>query len=350
VTDEWIDLDFSLDDTIEVVELDSIKKIVTDFLIQRNEVTIDGQAAIPTLDRAHYVEVKLSGIQIQEIPAALNYSSAIIGVIFVYPHDSIPQKVEVNWDLWNNQIQTVPCLVTDPAGPMPYDISPSDSVLVWTNYLKNYRLPNVSEIQVTEATLRLPIVSLLIVCLIAYQLQMKIANKSRKLRWGWLLIAVFTAAMTFVIHINVPIPFIKKKKFNSPEAKELISTMLNNTYRAFDFSTESDIYDKLAISMDGELLSEIYIQTKKSMVLENQGGIQVKLKSVDLIDVEEVISANLEKDALAFQCEWLVEGTVGHWGHIHKRINQYQALMKIIPVDGLWKMYDLDMIDESRKQ
>ena len=36
---------------------------------------------------------------------------------------------------------------------------------------------------------------------------------------------------------------------------------------------ESKIYDKLAISVEGELLTDLYIQTKKSMVLENQGDL-----------------------------------------------------------------------------
>ena len=127
----------------------------------------------------------------------------------------------------------------------------------------------------------------------------------------------------------------------------LVSELLKNTYRAFDFREESDVYDKLAISNEGELLSEIYIQTKQSMVLENQGGIQVRLKAVDILDVNEIESD--EDEGLAYQCNWIVEGNVGHWGHIHRRINQYTAEIKVKPVDGVWKMYGLDIIEETRQ-
>ena len=83
------------------------------------------------------------------------------------------------------------------------------------------------------------------------------------------------------------------------------------------------------------------------MVLENQGGIQVKLKSVDILDVEEVHASDSE--SLAFQCQWVVTGDVGHWGHIHRRVNQYQAIVSVQAIDGLWKMVDLEILEESRQ-
>ncbi len=81
------------------------------------------------------------------------------------------------------------------------------------------------------------------------------------------------------------------------------------------------------------------------MVLENQGGIQVKVKDINVVDVKEVKNNG---EGLAYQCKWQVRGTVGHWGHIHNRVNQYDAILNIRPVDGVWKLYDLDIIEEIR--
>ena len=79
--EDWIDLDYHIDDDISAAELDSIKKLVADFLITKNKLTADGIAIPPILDKVHFVEVKLSGIQILEKPRDLPYSAAIIGVI-----------------------------------------------------------------------------------------------------------------------------------------------------------------------------------------------------------------------------------------------------------------------------
>jgi len=125
----------------------------------------------------------------------------------------------------------------------------------------------------------------------------------------------------------------------------MISQLLKNTYRAFDFREESDIYDKLAVSNDGDLLTQIYIQTKKGMVLENQGGLQVKVKDVELLEVDEI---STENEGLSYNVKWIVRGDVGHWGHIHRRTNQYSAILNIKAVDGVWKLSGIEITEEKR--
>ena len=138
--------------------------------------------------------------------------------------------------------------------------------------------------------------------------------------------------LPFQYLLRLIFPLCKKKSFSTPEAKYLVNEILKNTYRAFDFREESDIYDKLAVSSTGDLLSEVYLQARKSMVIENQGGIRAKVRDVTVLDVEQVSG---DKEGLSYNCKWQVEGTVGHWGHIHSRTNQYQAIINVRPVDGV---------------
>lgn len=349
--EDWIEMDFEIDDIITIAELDSVKKLVADFLITKNKLTADGIAIPPILDKVNFVEVKLSGIQILEKPKDLPFSSAIIGVIFVYPHDSLPNKVTINWDMWSDNLERVPCVMTDPVGPMPYDLVQGDTALVWINYLKNYELPIVTKVNIKQASVSYPVFTVLFL-LGLITLVVRTLKKKKKWRWQRVSVAVlllFSATLLYPFWLTTKIPFAQKKSFSKPQASVLVADLLHNTYRAFDFREESDVYDKLEMCNTGDLLADIYIQTKQSMVLESQGGIQVKLKSVDIIDVKEVDMKDMAKDAMAFQCEWIVDGDVGHWGHIHKRINQYQAIMKIKPDNGSWKMYDMEIIEESRK-
>jgi hypothetical protein len=114
----------------------------------------------------------------------------------------------------------------------------------------------------------------------------------------------------------------------------LISQLLKNTYRAFDFRNEGDIYDRLALCNDDELLQRIYLDTRKSMKIENQGGIEAKVNEVLIKSVNEISDA---EEGLNYQSNWIVKGEVGHWGHKHQRINEYNAIIKIRPVSGVWK-------------
>ena len=142
----WLDLDYNMDNMIEIDDQDSIKQLIANFLAKRNIVEIDSIKPRPIIDRIHFVEVQLSGIQIMEIPKPLSYSSAIIGVIFAYPHKGMPKEVKIHWDMFNDKITKVPSMSIDPAGPWPYDLVPSDNVLTWKNFLKHYKIVAFIEI------------------------------------------------------------------------------------------------------------------------------------------------------------------------------------------------------------
>ena len=49
-----------------------------------------------------------------------------------------------------------------------------------------------------------------------------------------------------------------------------------------------------------------------------------------------------------FHAKWTSTGTVGHWGHIHTRKNQYEANISVKPVAGAWKITDLELLEEKR--
>jgi hypothetical protein len=45
---------------------------------------------------------------------------------------------------------------------------------------------------------------------------------------------------------------------------------------------------------------------------------------------------------------WNVSGSVGHWGHVHQRTNRYEARFVVRPVDGTWRITELELLQEER--
>jgi hypothetical protein len=343
----WIDLNYSMEDVIEVKEQDSLKQLIAGFLAGRNIVHIDGKEVKPIIDRIHFVEVNMAGVQILEIPKPLPYASAIIGVIFAYPHEGIPDEVTVKWDMFSDRILKVPATSIGPEGPWPYDLQPADSIMKWKNFLKHYPLPTVTRQIVEPAVAHVPLFSIIFVLMLCYLLfrngwSIQGLSKWRKF---FFVLYILLAVISYPVGFLLEVPFLTKKKYDTPEARELISHLLRNTYRAFDFREEGAIYDKLALCNDKELLQQIYLQTRRSMKIENQGGIEARINELVMTSVEELPNPG---NGLAYRCGWIVTGEVGHWGHKHRRINQYDAIIKIRPVDGAWKMYDMEMIEEVR--
>ena len=120
-------------------------------------------------------------------------------------------------------------------------------------------------------------------------------------------------------------------------------------YRSFDRREESLIYDRMSISIADDLLRQTYLSTRRSLELANQGGARVKS-----LDVQQHATNALKPmaDGVGFQakCEWTVSGSVGHWGHTHRRTNQYAAVLIIEPRDGVWKITSLTITDQQRIQ
>jgi hypothetical protein len=127
--------------------------------------------------------------------------------------------------------------------------------------------------------------------------------------------------------------------------QQLTGDLLHNVYRAFDYRGEEVIYDVLARSTAGELLTDVYLETRRGLELANQGGARVKVKDI------EVLEASLKEsdgESMTVESRWSVSGSVGHWGHIHQRQNGYHANLQISEIDGAWKLTGLDILQEER--
>ena len=128
----------------------------------------------------------------------------------------------------------------------------------------------------------------------------------------------------------------------------MVNDLLRNIYHAFDYRAESDIYDALERSVSGDLLTEIYLETQRGLELANQGGARARVKSVEIQSI--AISPGDDPDSFRAQSTWNVNGSVGHWGHVHTRSNQYQADLVIQVIDNRWKLVAMNVLQEQRLQ
>jgi len=352
--EHWMDLGLRGREYIEVDEWESLKKSIGEFLLTKNKVLIDGRPLRPILGRSDYVKVALTGIQLLLQPERLDLSTAILGVKFVYLTQGLPKEVTVDWELFTDEITRVPATSIDPAGPLLSFVTPDDRIHKWTNFLKNYKIPQVAELVVADSLTKFnvpigSVFSLSLLLLVGWQAKMQ-RQRSKSIRpqlvTGTVLLAA-TLLLSPYMHISIGKPAIMAPTLGQAEATELMQSLLKNVYRAFDFRREEDVYDKLAVSVSGDLLSDVYLQNRKSFAVQRAGGAQAKVKKVEIIEV--AMQPHPDRPlALTFKSTWTALGTVGHWGHMHMRKNQYEAILTVEPVDGVWKITGLEMIEEKR--
>ena len=350
----WMDLGLRGDEFIEADENDPLKKRVGEFFLKRDQTLIDGKKLRPILDRVSFVKYSTTASTFVVLPEQLPINTAMVGVIITYLTDGLPQQVTNRWDLWSEKIQKVPTDAIDPVGGLPSYVTPDDNVLTWTNFLKTYVPPTVAKIKVDESltTLKIPVASVLcILALLPLGLQIKKHRKNIRSAVLYIALAVLLIAASVglypLVKIGVAKPAVLAPEMSEEQAVAVSDSLLQNIYRSFDFREEEDVYDRLATSVSGDLLSEIYLQNRKSMVVTQAGGARARVKQVEILDVA-VNDLDNNPLGLLFRAKWTALGSVGHWGHIHIRKNQYDAYITVEPVDGTWKITDLELLEEKR--
>jgi hypothetical protein len=348
----WVDLNLRGDQYIEIDEFDPLREKIGQFLLEQEKVLIDGKSYKPILDRIAFVESSMLRSRFIDQPERVPLNTAMIGVVITYLHEGMPQEVTAECTLFSDRIRQVPSSMVDPAGPFPYTLTPDDNVLKWTNFLKNYTIPTVDMVAVAgrHQGLAIPLGSvacLLLLLPVVWGIsRRKKTARSIKPMLG-LAVALVAAAVILVPLFQVSFGASRASRITEDDSRAILDSLLKNVYRAFDFRDEEDVYDKLAISVSGDLLEDIYLQHRKSMVVEQAGGAQAQVREIDIQKVTAEDSSEYD-NALAFRAQWTALGTVGHWGHIHNRQNLYDAVLTLTPVDGSWKIIDLELLEEKR--
>ena len=352
--EQWMELGLRGDTYIEVDELEGLKQRSGEFLLEKNPLLVDGRALKPILDRTNFVKVSLQGIKLVEVPERMEIATAIVGVIITYLTEGLPQEVTVDWELFTDQIERVPATATDPAGPLPTFLTPEDRTHTWTNFLKNYQMPTVQGIAVRgslgEITVPLGSVAALVLLLPLGWMLVRRVRRGESVKWVALTALVLVAggiASYPYTQMTVTRPAAVAGDLDDEQARALLQGLLKNVYRAFDFRDEEDVYDKLALTVKGDLLAELYLQNRRSFAIKKAGGAQAKIKAVD---IQQAQAQRLDSGSLGYTIagRWTALGSVGHWGHIHMRENLYDAIVTIEAIDGQWKITDLELLEEKR--
>jgi len=343
--EEWIELGLAGRKTIPVEMQYDLQMRVADFLAQHQNLTIDGRPVEPELDRVNFLRRSLRTSIVISPPEELDAISATLGVIFVAPTEGLPQEASLTWDLFTDRIQRIPAAATDEAGPLRFFLVPDDNVLWWKNFLKNPTLPTLLDIKPPPSLpVRLAawvgsILASLLVILAVVQTRGAIKTGTFP-RQGLAMLAGLLVLTGVCFAVAYP------SRLSDERSEEIVAALLHNVYRAFDFRGEENIYDVLDQSVSGDLLTEIYLETRRGLELASQGGARAKVKEIEMLEVEPR-KLRGEQGFLAHAL-WNVSGSVGHWGHIHTRTNQYEAELTIQPVDGAWKVTGLQILQEQR--
>ncbi|MHB1080693.1 MAG: hypothetical protein ACYC67_14915 [Prosthecobacter sp.] len=280
---------------------------------------------------------------------ALN--QALVGFMWEFATPPGPDEMNVTWKGWIKGTTKLPVRVF--FGPLSEtgEIYSSIKTFRWRNQGRMPRpapLAAVPQIPLPQP-FRLPLGGILwLAGGLVFYIYLKV--KDHKLPGGslpyffvWLLGGVLMSQLlVFPIHTGPAAQAVTQVA----EAQKIVSPLLRNVYRAFDHHAESDVYDVLARSVDGELLRKLYLETIQALTLDGREGTRVTI--AEFSATVDKVEANPKGEGFIADCNWMARGIVGHWGHSHPRVNIYNARITIIPVKDEWKLTGLEVQEVRR--
>ena len=334
-----------------------IRRSFEDYFRDRNPIEIDGMPVKPVLDSIAFVpNPTLAG---QNDPYTFPPD---MRMVLRFDTKGPPKQVAMVWDLYPQDV-TRAAMGLDPTVEVVAELDAYDEnriimftadepEVIWHSERRQNR-PHAITIEPTQ-TAQKPTHWVALSVLAALGLMgcwgMSIivtGGRMRRLAWGGVLLAGAGVALAlggdrlWQQTQRVPPP-------TASEAEELFERLQRNVYRAFDYKSESDIYDVLAQSVDGPLLDEVYNEVFRSLILRDQGGAVARVQSVDVLDAELRQAETPELSAFRVQGRWRVQGAVYHWGHVHTRTNEYNALYTIAQRGESWKITAVDQMEQRR--
>jgi hypothetical protein len=144
-------------------------------------------------------------------------------------------------------------------------------------------------------------------------------------------------------------PWFTQEAPGPHQAERVLSSLLTNTYEAFNIDDEERLYARLSESVGSDLIDDLYLDSRRRLTSGVRLGAVVTVQDVRVTNVGAAIDRPAGTGTFAYPCEWAVTARVQHLQHVHHRQNSYAGVLTIRIADGKWKIEGVDLESEDRR-
>lgn len=195
------------------------------------------------------------------------------------------------------------------------------------------------------AKLRLPLLSLAPLALSVWVL-VRIKHAYVRFTAAGCLLLMALALLPYGV-ARASVPFLSPDLPSAQQARMIIEPMLSEIYHAFNLKDESETYDCLAEQVSGDLVTDIYLDSRRRLVAGTREGASVEVRHVSVQKVGAPMISGA--DIPAYLCRWTVTAKVTHWQHSHQRRNVYEGDLRLAVENDRWKLEAIDLRSEERE-
>jgi len=340
-------LDLDPEATLDAAVQPEIKEQLGALVLGHTALRVDGAAVAPVLRRVDFMSVDATGALPRTNPQPEPVAAAMVGVVVAYPAEGMAREVALSWTPFPDFVDEIPATVIDPEAVRALTLSATEATATWNNELLDDPIPAITAVAVVPITISIPWLALPLIAVVGVALWRlrgpRRAEAAALARVALALALVVGPLMTTAAAVPGSLGTVPTEA----QARRLLAGLLPNVYRALEFRDEGRIYDRLAITVTGDTLTDIYLEQRRALELEERGGAVARVEAVEVTDVHGI---EPQADGFAVSATWVVGGMVTHFGHRHFRQNRYNARVGIAAVDGTWKIRTIEVLEQERVQ
>jgi hypothetical protein len=339
-------LGLKAESTLVIEEQGPVKERLAALVLESSVVRVDGNSAEALVRRVDFMTVDPTGSLPRPNPVPEPVSEAVVGVVAAYPTRGMPETVSLRWQRFPPGLEQIPATVIDPEAVTSQTLSVDEPSTMWENNLAEDPIPTVEAVEVEPVELPIPWLSLPLLLFSAILTFVGLRGRRPAAPFATARILLALAFIVGpVVQSAVALPGSAGRTPSERQARRILAGLLPNIYRALEFRDEATIYDRLAVSVTGETLTDVYLQQRRALEVEERGGAQARVEAVQVLEATEIEPRDTGFEVRA---TWTVGGMVTHFGHRHFRQNRYDARVGIAPVAGSWKIQSIEALEQER--
>lgn len=277
-----------------------LQAYLDNYYTSRGSLDIDGKSFTPDSVRIEFLTISLKGLKVIDNASAVDESSLLVGVSQQFLIEKLPQKIETRWQFFNQRVDRIPVIVTDPAGPFMSLIEEDYAEYGWQNFLKTYSDP---------------------------------VTKPVNVKTGW----------------RIDLPYFGEKKIldrlpEPDQAITIVGGIFDNVRVAFIEKEPASFSRVLGVTVSSGQAELIKDELAKLFAPKVTGG---TVGAVDSFEDLQVTGIQELTDRHGFSANVSGAATISgrHWGHTDRRNLKFQVLLDIAGDDDQWRLADLTVVD-----
>lgn len=353
VLDRWMDLTFEEEGRLSVHLQRRQRSAIAGQLANSFELTLDGKVEKARLERLQFHGPRPQDLAITAPETDVFRHSGRVALMFHFPSEEIPHAVSLEWKEFRGLPQLNASFYPFAERRQGVFLDPITSTLTW-NSDKVRRFPpplprpplDYSRSHSVPGTVLLALLLMLGVLWGLYRRRVRVRLAVPLLILLLVILPVSPKICLFPVTLWLP---VTQAVSPSPDQIDRVfNSLLQNLYRAFMLQDEERVYDALAAEVEEPLIEPLYLQFLESLRMRDQGGAVARVNRIETRDTHLLSLSTRREPHLEVEAEWLVHGTVEHWGHLHRRTHRHRAHFTLRHGDDGWRIQDFQPLRTER--